>query len=128
MSISAELGDKLTSRKAAPGLTALPASAGAVADPVYDVLSPCDRKGITRAELRYWTVEPDRGAATVWPELAIGRGVTSRWTTLLPARFIGPAGDARRPSLGSGQNAALLVGRACGQSGRMVWARLFWPF
>jgi hypothetical protein len=97
----------LAARLLAPLLLA--AAGAAQADPGYYVITPYDQAGTTTLELRHWSVKPRDGAERVWPELAIGHGFTSRWTTLLLASFIGPSDQRTRLSLLSWQNNWLLT-------------------
>jgi hypothetical protein len=101
----------LTPRRIAAAALAVAAmpTPTAHADPGYYLIAPYDHAGVTTAELRYWTVKPRGGAERVWPEIAISRGLTSRWTTLLLGSFIGQADLRTRLSLASWQNNWLLT-------------------
>ncbi|NRF70947.1 hypothetical protein HLB44_28470 [Aquincola sp. S2] len=83
----------------------LAACAAAHADPGYYVLSSYGlAPGTSSAELRYWTVKPRGEPERIWPELGIGHAVSSRWSTLLLASFIGSSNLHVRSSLWSWQN------------------------
>lgn len=64
------------------------ASVAAHADPGYYLVTPYDEAGQAKLELRYWTVQNRNARRVDWPELGIGYGVTSRWTTALLPSFI----------------------------------------
>lgn len=53
-------------------------------------------RGVRTAELRYWTVDTPHEPAQIWPELALGWNVSSRWHTALLASWIGQRGQATR--------------------------------
>ena len=55
------------------------ASAAASADPSYYVVTAYDNEGIGTVDFRYWTVRLPGSSATVWPEVGLGYGITSRW-------------------------------------------------
>lgn len=66
-------------------------SAGvACADPGYYVVRPYSEAGQTTLDLRYWSTHPPEGDPTVWPEVGVRHGVTSRWSTELLLSWIGP--------------------------------------
>lgn len=76
-------------RKMLAGL-ALSALAGNVAaDPGYYLIVPYSQAGVTALDFRYWTVKPKGESATLWPELGVRYGVSSRWTSELFASYIG---------------------------------------
>ena len=64
------------------------------ADPGYYVLAPYGREGLVTAEARYWTVKRPNRPEVVWPELALGYGVSPRWTTTLLGSWKGSSQDA----------------------------------
>lgn len=85
------------------------ASAPAWADPGYYVQTAYDHDGALNLELRYWTVKWPGRPALLWPEVGVGYGVNSRWTTLLLASWIGTADTAQRLSSLNWQNQVLLT-------------------
>lgn len=79
------------------------------ADPGYYVVTVYDNEGQTSADLRYWTVKhPDR-PEVVWPEVGLGYGVTSRWSTELFASWIGSSQMPTQLSSWNWQNEFLLT-------------------
>lgn len=84
------------------GLTAL-------ADPGYYVVTPYDDAGVRTIDVRYWTVRSPGEAATLWPEIGVGYGVNSRWTTEVYASFIGTLDTAQKLSSLNWQNDVLLT-------------------
>lgn len=80
------------------------AGGSAAADPGYYVVTAYDNAGKTFVDFRYWTVKARNGAETVWPELGIGYGVNSRWTTELFVSGIGPGNVRARLSSINWQN------------------------
>lgn len=62
----------------------------ACADPGYYLVRPYSERGQTTLDLRYWSVDPPDEAATLWPEVGLRYGVTSRWSTELLLSWIGP--------------------------------------
>jgi hypothetical protein len=91
------------------GLIAASLAASARADPGYYVVTPYEREGLASAEVRYWTVKPDAAGEATWPELAVGYGVNSRWTTLLLASWLGEPSKATKLNAWSWQNEVLLT-------------------
>lgn len=85
------------------------ACAAACADPGYYVVTPYSNEGLVSVDFRYWTVKPRDGIETVWPELGLAYGVTSRWTTELFMSWIGSSNSATRPSTLNWQNDFLLT-------------------
>lgn len=79
------------------------------ADPGYYVVTPHNRPGLGVVDLRYWTVKAPAEAEVVWPELGVGYGVNSRWSTLLLASWIGFGQQARRLSTLNWTNDVLLT-------------------
>jgi hypothetical protein len=79
------------------------------ADPGYYLLTPYDQAGVLTAELRYWTVKPQRGSEATWPEAGLGWGVNRRWTTRLLASWIGGSHEATRLATLNWQNSVLLT-------------------
>ena len=88
----------------------LAAAACAVrADPGYYVVTAYDNEGVVSVDTRYWTVKSKGEPATLWPEIGIGVGVNSRWTTELFASFIGTRDTAQKLSSWHWQNDVLLT-------------------
>lgn len=79
------------------------------ADPGYYVQTAYGQPGALNLDLRYWTVKPNGGRAVLWPEIGIGYGVNSRWTTGLLASWIGLSDTAQRLSSLNWQNQLLLT-------------------
>lgn len=90
-------------------LLVLLAAAGAHADPGYYLLTPYDNEGLRTLEFRYWTVKPRHRSETTWPEIGVGWGVNSRWTSTLLASWIGGTQEATRLSTLNWQNELLLT-------------------
>ncbi len=63
--------------------------AAAQAYPGYYLVSVYDNQGEKSLDFRYWTIKYPSRPATIWPELGIGYGVTSRWYTELFASYVG---------------------------------------
>ena len=72
------------------------ASTAATADPGYYVVTPYDRDGLTTVDVRYWTFKPANRTEVLWPEIGIGYGVNTRWSTLLLVSWEGTAHEAVR--------------------------------
>lgn len=83
--------------------------AAACADPGYYVVTAYDNAGKAFVDFRYWTAKARNGAETVWPELGVGYGINSRWTTEVFASLIGPANLRTRLSSINWQNDVLLT-------------------
>ena len=81
----------------------------ALADPGYYVVTAYDNEGVRTLDMRYWTVKSLGSDATLWPEIGLGYGVTSRWYTEVFAGFIGDAGSAQKLSSLNWQNEVLLT-------------------
>lgn len=79
------------------------------ADPGYYLLTPYSQPGLRALDLRYWTVKPPGGPATLWPELGLRWGVNERWTTGLFASFIGERLHEQKLSSWNWQNQVLLT-------------------
>lgn len=62
-------------------------------DPGYYVVRPYSEPGQTTLDARYWSIDPPDGGATLWPEIGLRHGVTSRWSTELLLSWIGPRLD-----------------------------------
>ncbi len=97
-----------------PKLRLLPAllflaATTASADPGYYVQTAYGQAGALTLDLRYWTIKPNDGQAMVWPEVSLGYGVNSRWTTGLLASWIGPTHGTQRLSSLNWQNQVLLT-------------------
>lgn len=84
-------------------------SGTAAADPGYYVVTPYDEAGVRFVDFRYWAVKPTGSAEVVWPEIGLGYGVNSRWTTELFASWIGSSQMATRLSSWNWQNDVLLT-------------------
>jgi hypothetical protein len=84
-------------------------AAAAVADPGYYVVKPYDNEGLRTIDFRYWTTKPNGRVETIWPEVGLGLGVTSRWTTELFMSWIGSSRRATKPSTLNWQNEFLLT-------------------
>jgi hypothetical protein len=87
------------------GLSAL----GAAAEPGYYVVTPYDNEGLRVVDFRYWTVKANGGKEYVWPEIGVGYGVNSRWTTELFFSWIGAAGMPTQGDTLNWQNEILLT-------------------
>jgi hypothetical protein len=85
------------------------ATAPAAADPGYYVVTAYPEQGARWVEARYWTVKPNTGGEVVWPEVGLGAGLTSRWTAVVFASFIGPSDLRTRLSTLNWQNEVLLT-------------------
>jgi hypothetical protein len=81
----------------------------ACAEPGYYVVTPYDNEGLLRVDFRYWTVKPQGRTEVLWPELGLGWGVNSRWTTELFLSWVGSAHSATRPDTLNWQNDILLT-------------------
>jgi hypothetical protein len=81
----------------------------ALADPGYYVITPYDRAGLATVELRYWTVKRANRPEVIWPELAIGYGVNTRWSTTLLASWEGTSHEAVQISTLNWQNIVMLT-------------------
>lgn len=79
------------------------------AEPGYYVVTPYDNEGKRIVDFRYWTTKPKGQGETIWPELGVGLGVTSRWTTELFMSWIGSQQGATRPDTLNWQNQVLLT-------------------
>ena len=90
-------------------LLLLSASGVALADPGYYVVSAYDNEGVRSVDFRYWTVKFKDSPATLWPEIGLGYGVTSRWYTELFASYIGTLDTAVELSTLNWQNEFLLT-------------------
>jgi hypothetical protein len=90
-------------------LPLLAASTIVHADPGYYVVTAYDNAGLRTIDFRYWTVKSNGRAATRWPEIGFGYGVTSRWYTELYASFIGKLDTATRLNTIDWQNEYLLT-------------------
>ncbi len=90
-------------------LSLLSACGIALADPGYYVVTAYDNEGQRTVDLRYWTVKSAGSPATLWPEIGLGFGVTSRWYTELYASFIGTMSTAFKKDTFNWQNEYLLT-------------------
>jgi len=87
------------------GAAAIPVGA----DPGYYVVTVYDNQGLANADLRYWTVKYPNRPEVVWPEVGLGYGVTSRWSTELFASYVGSAPLSTQLSTLNWQNDFLLT-------------------
>ena len=78
-------------------------------DPGYYVVTPYDNESLRWVDLRYWTVQQHAGTQVVWPELGLGYGVSSRWSTELFVSWEGSRIEAVRPGTLNWQNDVLLT-------------------
>ena len=85
------------------------ASAPALADPGYYLVTVYENEGEANIDYRYWTVKMPHSPETFWPEIGVGYGVTKRWYTELYASYIGSSGTATRLSSLNWQNDYLLT-------------------
>ncbi len=85
------------------------ASAAAMADPGYYLVTVYENEGEANIDYRYWTVKMPRSTQTVWPEIGFGYGVTKRWYTELYASYIGSGTMATKLSSLNWQNDYLLT-------------------
>src|SRR6185436_2037693 len=79
------------------------------ADPGYYVVTVYDNAGQVNLDLRYWTVNLDNIPQVKWPELGLGYGVTSRWTTELYGSWIGSSQMPMQLNTWNWQNDLLLT-------------------
>jgi hypothetical protein len=82
---------------------ALLASASALADPGYYLVTVYDNQGQANVDFRYWTVKNKGRGEVIWPEIGVGYGVTSRWHTGVLASTSGPAPPPPGPATCSGK-------------------------
>jgi hypothetical protein len=112
------------------------------------VVTPYENEGLRSIDFRYWTAKPQGRVETVWPEVGVGLGVSSRWTTELFMSWKGSSRLATKPSTLNWQNefmltqgklplgekavftlqAALLTGKTCGREGRLFSLRAHCDF
>lgn len=85
------------------------AAAPARADPGYYVVTPYDNVGKVIVDFRYWTTRARGRGEVVWPEVGLGYGVNSRWTTELFLSLAGSQTYAVKPSSLNWQNQVLLT-------------------
>ncbi len=85
------------------------ATGQAMADPGYYLVTAYDNAGQVNIDYRYWTVKSHGSAEVIWPEIGIGYGVNSRWTTALLASYIGSDRFSTRLSSLNWQNDVLLT-------------------
>jgi hypothetical protein len=81
----------------------------AQADPGYYVVTPYDNAGLRSIDLRYWTVKPEGQTEYIWPEIGLGYGVNSRWTTELFVSGVGSKPNNVTTSSWNWQNDVLLT-------------------
>jgi hypothetical protein len=84
-------------------------ASAALADPDYYVVTPYNNEGVRLLDVRYWTVKPAGGHATRWPEIGLGYGVNSRWTTEIYASYEGASDEATHLETLNWQNDVLLT-------------------
>jgi hypothetical protein len=87
----------------------LAACGTAVADPGYYLMTPYSVPGQAALDLRYWTVKSPGQEATLWPELGLRYGFSSRWTSEILASFIGDSLSEQKLSSWNWQNTYLLT-------------------
>jgi hypothetical protein len=98
-----------------PALFALVAAAlslawpAAHADPGYYVVTPYDNAGLRIVDFRYWTVQAKGRGEVVWPEVGLGYGINSRWTSELFVSLEGSQAEAVKPATLNWQNEVLLT-------------------
>ena len=85
------------------------ATTAALADPGYYLVTPYSTPGQAALDLRYWTVKSPNESATLWPEVGLRYGVSSRWTTELFASYIGDSFGSQKLSSINWQNDVLLT-------------------
>ena len=81
----------------------------AAADPGHDLLVPYDNEGLRTVEVRYWSVTRRQRPELTWPELGVGYGFNSRWTSTLYMSWIGSSARATKPATLNWQNTFLLT-------------------
>jgi hypothetical protein len=81
----------------------------AMADPGYYVTTPYYKEGLHNIDFRYWTTKSPGRPEMIWPEVGLGYGVNSRWTTELFVSWIGSSQRATRVSSINWQNSVLLT-------------------
>ena len=79
------------------------------ADPGYYVVTPYDNDGVRFVDFRYWSVKRNGRSEVIWPEIGVGYGVNSRWTTELFLSGEGRAHQATELSTVNWQNDVLLT-------------------
>jgi hypothetical protein len=79
------------------------------ADPGYYLLTPYSQPGQLALDLRYWTVKSPGEHATLWPELGLRYGFSSRWTSEIFASYIGDSLREQKLSSLNWQNSYLLT-------------------
>ena len=113
----------------------------ALADPGYYLLTPYSLPGQLALDLRYWTVKSPGRQATLWPELGLRYGFSSRWTSEVFASYIGDSLREQNLSSLNWQNSYLLTQgqypfdlamhaqlmRNRGDGVRWSWGRCFRP-
>ena len=90
-------------------LLGLVASGAALADPGYYLATPYSVPGQAALDVRYWTVKSPGQPATLWPELGMRYGFSSRWTSEILASFIGDSLADQKLSSWNWQNSYLLT-------------------
>ena len=85
------------------------ASAAAMADPGYYLVTVYENEGEANIDYRYWTVKMPGSPETTWPEIGFGYGVTKRWYTEVYASYIGSSATATRLCSLNWQNDYLLT-------------------
>ena len=81
----------------------------ALAEPGYYFVSVYDNKDQKSVDFRYWTTNFPGHGQTIWPELGVGYGVTSRWYTEVYASYIGSSRSDLKLDSWNWQNDYLLT-------------------
>lgn len=92
-----------------PCLLGLMAATPAAADPGYYLVAPYSMPGQRAVDLRYWSVKSPQEPATLWPEIGLRYGFSSRWTSELFASWIGDSLREQKLSSLNWQNSFLLT-------------------
>ncbi|CAN5471918.1 hypothetical protein BH11PSE11_BH11PSE11_04890 [soil metagenome] len=87
----------------------LVAGPAAAVDPGYYLLTPYSSPGQLAVDVRYWTVKPPNGRATLWPEVGLRYGFSDRWTSEVLASYVGGSLDEQKLYSLNWQNTYLLT-------------------
>jgi len=90
-------------------LLGLAVSGATFADPGYYLTTPYSVPGQAALDLRYWTVKAPGESATLWPELGVRYGFSSRWTSEVLVSFIGDSLGEQNLSSWNWENSYLLT-------------------
>lgn len=90
-------------------LAGLVAVGPAAADPGYYLVTPYSVPGQWALDVRYWSVKSPNEPATLWPEVGLRYGVSSRWTSELLVSWIGDSLREQKLSSLNWQNSFLLT-------------------